>query len=89
MTRRDGTLLLHVIIDHPELQTEREWFGDRSVNGRLRGRVSLHTLSRSHDQVVILVTEAGFRDLEIMPASTLTDVDDDIAIDMVLTAGRT
>lgn len=89
VTRPDGTLLLHVIVAHPELQTEQEWFADRSVKSRLRARVSLHVFSRSRDQLLALVSAAGFRDVGIVPASTLTDVDDDVAHDTILTAKRT
>ncbi|MCM3884719.1 bifunctional 2-polyprenyl-6-hydroxyphenol methylase/3-demethylubiquinol 3-O-methyltransferase UbiG [Frankia sp. R82] len=86
--RPGGRLLLHVVIDDPAWRTEQQWRAERGLAGRLRLRFALNCFGRSADQVRRLVTEAGFGDLELIPMSTLVDVEDDVTGQHLVVARR-
>jgi ubiquinone/menaquinone biosynthesis C-methylase UbiE len=88
VARRRSRILLHVILDAPDWPTEQEWFGDLSTSGRRRARYTLQCFTRPRDEMVSLVRDAGFDDIEVARASDLTDVQDDIRKQHIVTASR-
>jgi SAM-dependent methyltransferase len=88
VTKPGAQILLHVVLGHPGWRTESELFGDQSIAGRLRARFALRCFARERDDVIGLLREAGFDDIQVIPASELTDVQDDIREQHLVTAVR-
>jgi ubiquinone/menaquinone biosynthesis C-methylase UbiE len=88
VTKPGSQVLLHVVLDHPGWRTETEWMADGSIAGRLRATFGLRCFTRDREEVVSLVRGAGFDHVEVTAASNLTDVEDDIRNEHVVTAAR-
>jgi len=63
-----GIVVCHVVLDgHRGWRSEAAWRADKTVKGRLKWRFGMWCSSRSRDCVEKLITEAGFRSLQIIP----------------------
>jgi 2-polyprenyl-3-methyl-5-hydroxy-6-metoxy-1,4-benzoquinol methylase len=88
--RPGGVLLLHfAMAGEMGYRTERQWLSDGSLAGRVKLRYALNCFGRSGDEMIELVTRAGFADAGIRPLSgSVTIPGDDIPNQHLLTARR-
>jgi SAM-dependent methyltransferase len=86
--RKDGKLLLHVVMDAAGWSTEKEWTADQSLRGKMKMRYGLHCFNRSELQIRELVGRAGFKDIRIEPMSSYTAAEQDLGSQDLLTARR-
>jgi SAM-dependent methyltransferase len=89
--RPGGILLMHVVVNGSGWRTESEWVTDASAYGRLRLKYGLNCFSRTPEQILGLAERSGFADCQLLPLANLTQVEDDVAGQHLLschTAGR-
>lgn len=77
--RTGGRALFHIVLDDEAWKTEREWVEDDSLKGSLKYRYGLNCFSRKRDDVVRMLSDAGFVTTEIVRGDAVApDLDDDI-----------
>jgi SAM-dependent methyltransferase len=82
-----GKLVLHVVLEEDGWKAQSDWEADSSLKGKIKLEYGLNCFSRSKHQVLNLVGEAGYSDMDITPISKLcTDDFDDICTQHLLTA---
>jgi SAM-dependent methyltransferase len=78
--RTGGEALFHVVLEDEGWKTEREWVEDGSLKGSLKYKYGLNCFSRKRDDVVRMLSQAGFATKAIVRGRDVApDLDDDIS----------
>lgn len=74
--KNGGIALCHIVADGQNWSTEAEWRSDASLRGRIKWVCGLHCFKRSVDDVVRMVTAAGFTKPESLLIRDIADTQD-------------
>ena len=79
--KTSGTVVCHIVLDGaPGWKPESVWRADNSVRGRLKWNVGLRCFSRSQDSIQSMVSDAGFKSIQVL---SIADLGVDLAGDDV------
>jgi len=88
--RTGGQALFHVVLDDEGWKSEREWVEDGSLKGSLKYKYGLNCFSRKRDDVIRMLSDAGFATKEIVRGGEVApDLDDDISSQHLISFEKT
>jgi hypothetical protein len=77
--KKEGVLLIHVILDGDNWRTEQDWRQDKSLIGRLKWNYGLHCFKRNKDDLLRMLEATGYTSVVIQKVDELCpEVFDDI-----------